>query len=417
MKIVPELALFENPWGLLAGLGALAWMWLTRRGATRTWGVGGLGPFAAANTDSATFLRFPPSAWLGACGFVFAALALSQPILKSSERVLLWDRSPSCELSLSSLAGTGWAPDGSYRVIEIGNGKRRFGDWELGRKVRSMRGDWTLGVFTDRREPTNLPKDVQWIDKPYRDIRTGTQAGILAAWPNSNGWKVHWKAWGKTGQLKIQIEPASTNTSEISGKRVLQFPLEGVEGVSDIGAYGGETIITLLANNPAVSFDRPIWASLSLAPRGSVCLAGSFSPEFRRAVQAALPGVPIYEFETLAEAIRWQEMGAQEAFDSRVVSIGTGGEAADWAIEVDPFSTEEELDAVVQVSQAVTPWWTELGPESRSVVEVAPVSEEVSWPGSDPPKDNFLGVSLGWEAGLLGLVFYIAALFFLYRGR
>ena len=76
LKIALELALFENPWGLSAGLGALAWMWLARRGATRTWGVGGLGPFDAAKTDSATFLRFPPSAWLGACGFVFAALAI-----------------------------------------------------------------------------------------------------------------------------------------------------------------------------------------------------------------------------------------------------------------------------------------------------------------------------------------------------
>ncbi len=385
-------------------------MWLARRGRARAWGVGGLGPFRRETSESFRHRGFPPSAWLGGCAFLLAGLALARPVLPPHQRLLLWDRSPSCELTPDALRGTNWETDGAHEVLEIGRDKKRFGDLELARKVQSLRGDRVLGVFTDRRAPVGLPSDVHWLDQPYREVRKGVQGGLLAAWPDGEGWKLHWRRWGATGSMRLEVR------SEESPQWTLD--LEGDGGLASVPFLGGHAVATLVPRDGGPAFDRPDWASLSLGPGGEVALAGDFSKLFRLAVEAALPGVGLSEFATAADAFHWKGSRPADAFPVRIILIKeVGGEEADWEMAVDPFETMEELDAVQLVAETLAPWREALEPVVRSVAEVAPAALPPPWASSPGGNGGAPGRPVGWHAAALGLLFYLSALLALSRGR
>ena len=385
-------------------------MWLARRGRARAWGVGGLGPFRKETSASARIRGFPPSAWLGGVAFLLAGLALARPVLPPHQRLLLWDRSPSCELTPDALRGTSWETEGAHEVLEIGLDSNRFGDLQLARKVQSLRGDRVLGVFTDRRAPAGLPADVHWLDQPYREVRKGIQGGLLGAWPDGDGWKLHWRRWGATGPMRLEVR------SEENPPWTLN--LEGEGGLASLPYTGGHAVATLVPLDGSLAFDRPDWASLSLGLGGEVALAGDFSRPFRRAVEAALPGVGLREFETVADALHWRDSRPDGGYPARVILLkGSGGQEADWGMADDPFETMGELDAVQWVAETLVPWRKALGPVVRSVVEVAPANLPPDWASGPAGNSRAPGRPVGWHAAALGLLFYLAALLALSRGR
>ena len=313
-------------------------------------------------------------------------------------------------MDLSALRGSSWGAGGAHEVLEIGQDSIRFGDLQLARKVQSLRGDRVLGVFTDRRAPAGLPADVHWLDQPYREVRNGIQGGLLAAWPDGEGWKLHWRGWGATGPMRLEVRSEENPLWTVN--------LEGEGGLASVPSLGGHAVATLVPRDGGPAFDRPDWASLYLGPSGEVALAGNVSPPLRRAVEAALPGVGLRDFETVADALHWKNSRPASAFPARIILMaGEGGEEADWAMAADPFEAMEELDAVQWVAETLAPWRKTLVRVFRSVVEVAPAVLPPPWAPGPGGNSGAPGRPVGWYAAALGLLFYLLALLALSRGR
>ncbi|TAH38651.1 MAG: hypothetical protein EYC70_04590 [Planctomycetota bacterium] len=374
--------MFEQPLALALLLLAVPWLVWARRGAPRPWQVGGLEPFRGLPSAGGERRRWPPSLFLGLMGLACGVAALAGPRWRGAPLLRVEDH------SLSSLGGWDLAAAPQRRVagtVVVGAPDQPAAEGEILAALRVHGCGARTEIVTDRPAPRRAPAWLHWRS-PWPQAMV-SNAAILAAWTEDDGWHVHWAAWNLEGPLWLAVE----------GQPRLE--LEGAQGVAELGAVPPASLISLQASSGQAPDQRPaddVWRvpgplALDLPPEAD--------PRWRAAVQSALP-----EFTFQAQA--GHRLPIRFVPDADAQSVFFPG---------DPFARQPELEAVAEIARGLAAWRARWGGAPRPRSECEPPGAPLSWP-QDLTAVQPVAAGGRWLAAA-GLLLYLAALALRSRGK